>query len=370
MEQFVAQEKARLTQVYAQNQLKDLKKECTNWMKWIEKSLSKNDGSGASRDIQKMKDSLDKRREEVELIEEGERYLNEMDEYVAKYSSTVANVSVVTEIGVKEKPLQDAGTKQAKASSTKAQHSSKEEKPDHVDVAPLEFAIEKEGIVPVFDVSKSDKKLYSPLMSINRSTQQIQNVLEEWDEVIKNDNYVRDEELFFSRVKTLHEKISDLLETVLFTAARLQSIQGAGRVYDMIEQRVQNAKNIIDEKLNAGKVGLSFENLLNEALSSIEILDEELENTGKTELFSDYEVKILHHIVPTIQKAMEMIPDRRSECEKLMEKFNQLKQKISEAQIEVGRKKIAEYMEKRNLRKLDRQWNNLKSYVHLRYMLN
>ncbi len=132
----------------------------------------------------------------------------------------------------------------------------------------------------------------------------------------------------------------------MFSATQLQRIQGAEKLYDLIEKNVQNAKNIIDEKLNTGKTELPFKNMLNKALISIELLQEELEKTGNTELFSDYEAKILNQIMPTIQEAMDTAPDRIIECENITKQLNQLKEKISESQSEVGRKLIAKYMEK------------------------
>jgi hypothetical protein len=176
------QEKTRLTQVYGQNQLK---KECMNFMKWIEGALLKNDERVAMRDLQKMKDSLNKRRDAVKGIEEEDRYLNEMDEKVIKYSSIIADISSGTDIKSKENSSQDTSVKQHRRASTKVQQSLEKAESAESDILPLDFEVKREGIVPVFDTHKSDKKLSGPLMSVNRSTESIITIFQEWEDLTK-----------------------------------------------------------------------------------------------------------------------------------------------------------------------------------------
>jgi len=226
----------------------------------------------------------------------------------------------------------------------------------------LFVCIEKDSLMPVFDASSSDDKLYSVFMSINRSTDQIFEKYEEFQEVLADlldTTYIRDEKTATFRLKGLYDKICDSLKAVMFYAPKLKEIAGGKSVYNMLEERVKEAQQIIDEQLDSVNNMIPYNNLINTAKGYMDRIKED-NNSSKRNILSSFTSNLIPQVIPKIQEAAQRNPEKKQECDDLEAEFKQLLLTVQSAQEKLGRELISTKIKERDLTFVEKTIKGLK----------
>jgi hypothetical protein len=215
---------------------------------------------------------------------------------------------------------------------------------------PLKVVLEKDGLMPVFDANLSDDQLYSPFLSINRSTEQICEKFDDWEEYTAQEfksKYLTDEHSILSRSEDYFSKINDLIGYALAYAANLKQINGGEEITEMLQERGKNARQIIEQKFNYLKQHIPYSNLVKKAKQQMKQIRDDNDKCS-TRLLETVPTRLIGEVMPVIQKAMKLVPENREECEYLVEQYLQLKQQVTNKQEEVGRKIVMKSVEQKD----------------------